>query len=80
MLELSKGSDGESCERCLMMKMFVDSSESLMNLLDSMKKLKGRMGGPLLVSYVFPLKENNLPVNLREGAGCQRLGVIPSSI
>jgi hypothetical protein len=47
---------GKKVEICLMMKLLVGASASSMNFLDSMRKRKGRRGGPLLVSYAFVLQ------------------------
>lgn len=72
--------DGKRVGTCLMMRLLVVCG-SLRNFLDSRRKQRGQMGGQLLVSFL-PLRYNrgSLPVNLREGAGCHKLGVNPSSI
>jgi hypothetical protein len=42
---------GKKVGICLMMRLLVGANGSLMNFLDSMRKQKGRKGGPLLVNY-----------------------------
>ena len=54
MLGLSKRSiGGKKVGICLMMRLLVGANGGLMNFLDSMRKRKGRKGGPLFVSYSF---------------------------
>jgi hypothetical protein len=52
MLEWSKRRiGGKKVGKCLMMRLLVGVNGSLMNFPDSMRRQKGRKGGPLLVSY-----------------------------
>jgi hypothetical protein len=46
---------GKKVGICLMMRLLDGVNGSLMNFLDSMRKQKGRKGGPLLVSYASAL-------------------------
>jgi len=56
MLELNTGSiGGKKVGIGLMMRLLLGVNGSLMNFLDSMRKQKGRKGGPLLVSYASAL-------------------------